>query len=741
MSLITPILETIHLQKLQPPKLLPNLLAGIAVGLVSLTYSISFAALLFSGNLSPYFPQGVGSALVSSAIAGTFVALRSSFPFAIAGPDSNAAAILAMMVSAITQEIRSSSRVEQLFPTVWMGIACSTLLAGLLLYAMGRLRLGRWARFIPYPVMGGFLAGTGWEITRNSFKVMVGLPLGWDELPHLFQFPTLIHWLPGMLFAGGLIAMTQYYPHPLVLPTLLLGAIAGFNLLWHLLQVFVPLTPQGWFLERFSSNQLWHSWNAKSIMQVDWQVLANQSGALIVLMVVVVIIILLNSTGLELVTEQESTLDSELCTNGIANLVVALYGGMVGYLSFNRTLLLRSAGANSRLAGVTAAVFCGAMLLLNPAVMAYIPRWVLGGVLLMIGGKLLLEWGIYAWFKFPHLDYALIALILVSIALRGFVTGVGIGVIIACALFIFSYSRHQVIRHQFSGATYPSHVCRSFPEQRLLRQQGDQIQVLLLQGYLFFGTANTLLEQVCQRLRDPALPLIRFVVLDFRLVSGLDSSAVLSFIKLRQLVQKQEVRLVLTHLAPVIWQQLQQGGCILTQNNSLQVCADLERGIEWCEDQILATMPLRRRRALPLALQLHEFFEGVEQVSSFMGYLQKTQVPVGHTLFRQGELSDTLYLIESGQVTVLLQLSDGQTRRLRTLGAGMSLGENSFYLGTPHKTSAIADQPSTLYCLSQTNLQIMRQEAPQVTAAFGDFIIRLLAERLIYAYEEIEELL
>ena len=738
MSLITPILETIQLQ-LQPQKLLPNLLAGIAVGMVSLTYSISFSALIFSGSLSPYFPQGVGSALVSSAIVGTIVALRSSFPFAIAGPDSNAAAILTLMVSAIAQEIQRSGRAEQLFPTVWMGIAFSTLLAGLLLYGMGHLRLGRWARYIPYPVMGGFLAGTGWEIIRSSFKVMVGLPLGWGELSHLIQFPTLIHWLPGMLFAGVLIGVTQYYPHALVLPTMLLGAIAGFNLLWHSLDAFFPLTPQGWFLEPFSSNQLWHSWNAASITQVNWQVLANQSGTLMVLMVVVVIIILLNTTGLELVTEQDSSLDSELRINGIANLVVALYGGMVGYLSFNRTLLHRSAGANSRLAGVTAAAFCGTMLLFDPAVMAYIPRWILGGVLLMIGGRLLLEWGICAWFKFPHLDYALIASILVSIALWGFISGIGIGVTIACALFIFSYSRHQVIRHQFSGATYLSHVYRSFPEQRLLRQQGEQTQILLLQGYLFFGTANTLLEQVGQRLLDPALPPIRFVVLDFRLVSGLDSSAVLSFIKMRQLLQKHEVRLVLTHLAPTILQQLRQGGCIPAKNDPIQIFADLDRGIEWCEDRMLETLSLRRPRVLPLAVQLN-FFAGVDQVSIFMRYLQKTQVPDGHVLFRQGDFSGTLYLIESGQVTVVLKLSGGKTRRLRTLGAGMLLGENSFYLGTPHKTSAIADQPSTLYCLSKANLQTMRQEHPQVTAAFGDFIIRLLADRQVYTYKEIEEL-
>ena len=470
---------------------------------------MSFAALIFSGSLSPYFPQGVGSALISSAIAGTIVALRSSFPFAIAGPDSNATAILALMTAAIAQEIQKSGQAEQLFPTVWMAITLSTLLAGLLLYGLGHLHLGRWIRFIPYPVTRGFLAGVDLLITRSSFTVMTDLPLGWVELPLLIQLPILIYWLPGVLFALVLTAVMHYYSYALVLPLMLLAAIAFFNLLWHLIEVFVPLTRQGWFIEPFSNDQIWHSWNAASITQVDWGVLANQSGTLMVLMVIVVITLLLNITSVELATQQDSNLDSELCTNGIANLAITLYSGMVGHLSFNRTLLNRSAGANMRLAGYIAVAFYGAMLLSGSALLAYIPKWVLGGVLLMIGVKLLLEWGIFAWFKVPHLDYALILIVLASIAIWGFIIGIEIGIIIACGLFIFSYSRHQVIRHRFSGATHLSNVGRSFPEQRLLRQQGDQIHILLLQGYLFFGTANTLLEQVYQRLKDSTLPPIQ----------------------------------------------------------------------------------------------------------------------------------------------------------------------------------------------------------------------------------------
>ncbi len=159
-------------------------------------------------------------------------------------------------------------------------------------------------------------------------------------------------------------------------------------------------------------------------------------------MVVVVITLLLNITGVELATQQDSTLDGELRINGIANIVVCLFGGMVGHLSLNRTLLQRSAGADSRIAGLTAAVFSGAVLLFGSVLVAYIPLFVLGGLLLTIGVKLLHEWVICARLRFSHLDYALILIILAIIAIWGFLSGIGIGIIVACALFVLSYSRH-----------------------------------------------------------------------------------------------------------------------------------------------------------------------------------------------------------------------------------------------------------------------------------------------------------
>ena len=107
--------------------------------------------------------------------------------------------------------------------------------------------------------------------------------------------------------------------------------------------------------------------------------------------------------------------------------------------------------------------------------------------------------------------------------------------------------------------TFHSTVDRLPMERRVLHEWGGEITILRLQGYLFFGTANVLLDRVRARLNDQNLPPLRFLILDFSRVSGLDSSAVASFARICQLTEAGEVALVLTQLSADMKAQLEKG--------------------------------------------------------------------------------------------------------------------------------------------------------------------------------------
>jgi SulP family sulfate permease len=720
-------------------RLAVDLFAGLVVGLVSLTFSISCAALIFSGPLADHLPLGIASAMISACVTAIVVAWRSSLPLAIAGPDSHGSAVLAIMAAGLATSLATP---EQAAATVLAVLIASSLLTGGFLYALGWLRVGHCVRFIPVPVVGGFLAGAGWLIVRGSFVVMADAPLGIQGLPALVQPAAIAHWLPGAALAILLYFAQRENRHFLVLPGILLGAVALFHAVWWVAADYLaqPGAPD-WFLGPLSPGQLRQSFSRDLLAHVDGSAVLRQWPDLLTLLVVVVIAVLLNATGVEIALQRDCDFNRELRANGLANVLSGLCGGMLGYLSLSRSLLNARAHAASRLAGAFAGLLCGAVLLIGGPLIAVFPRAVVGGLLLYLGASLLIQWVYSSWPRFSRAEYLLVLFILAIIAFWGFLVGVGAGLIIACLVFAYSYSQQRVIKHAFTGAAHRSNVDRPAPQQRFLWEHGHEMYILTLQGYIFFGTASSLLDHVRQQLETTGKTRPRFLVFDFRMVTGLDSSAALGFVKIRQLAARHGVCRVFTALRPDVAQQLRQGGCLEAEGSACEVFPDLDRGVEWCENQLLEAGWSRRRKAVPLVLQLTELFPAPEQAATFMTYLERLHVPAGHTLFQQGEAPDAMYFIESGQLTILLKMGDEWSMRLRTLSAGTTLGEQSFFTRRPHRSTAVAELPSVLYRLSDAAMARLRNESPQTAMVFQEFIIRLLAERLGYAYEEIEVLL
>src|SRR5215469_2377295 len=160
----------------------------------------SFAALIFTGPLDKFVGQGIWIGLFTALVVGTIVALASSCPGVIAIPQDRVAPILALMAVSMVARMGTASAQEKAL-AVMAAIAVVSLITGSFLFVLGRLKLGNLIRYIPYPVIGGFLAGSGWLLVRGSMRVMTGQPLSLSTLPFFFQPAVLVQWLPGILFA------------------------------------------------------------------------------------------------------------------------------------------------------------------------------------------------------------------------------------------------------------------------------------------------------------------------------------------------------------------------------------------------------------------------------------------------------------------------------------------------------------------------------------------------------------
>ena len=422
-------------------RLVPALTSGVLMGITEVMFALSLGSLIFSGELAPLLPYGIGIALATAAIMLAVTALASSVPGVMGSAQDTTSVVLAVIASALIGGLSAASPQSQL-ATVLVAISITTLLTGLFLLALGAFKLGKLVRFIPYPVVGGFLAGTGWLLAQGSFGVMAGNSLTLANIPALLRPDQLLLWIPGVLFALILFFGLRRIHHWLALPGILVGAVIVFYIALLVTGTSIrTATDRGLLLGMVSGQAVWQPFALKVLVAANWPAILEQSGNIATVLVLSVVSLLLNASALELAIRQDIDLNRELRAAGIANLLSGLGGGMVGYHALSLSTLSYRMGARGRLPGLVAGAICAVMLFAGAALLAFFPRPLLGGLLFFLGLDFLVEWVIAGWRKLSRADYAVVLLILVVIGATDFLIGVGVGLVAMIVLFVLNYSR------------------------------------------------------------------------------------------------------------------------------------------------------------------------------------------------------------------------------------------------------------------------------------------------------------
>jgi SulP family sulfate permease len=705
-------------------------MAGLLVGIEEIIFAISIGSLVFSGELLPYLPHGIGIALVTAAVLMISISMLSSIKSVIGSLQDSPSVIIAIMVASLAAGLSAAS-LELKFATVVVIIAITSLLTGLLLLAVGYFKLGGLFRFIPYPVIGGFLAGTGWLLVRGSFRSMADFSLSLSNVQALLQPDQLIVWLPGLIFAFILFLGLHRSDNLLTMPAILFSAILIFYLALFVTGTSINETLQrGLLLGDSLGEANWQLIHFSSLKVASWPAILGQAGNVAIILILSVIGLLINTSALELSLKQDINLNHELRTAGIANILSGLGGGMVGYHTLDASGLSTRLGSRSRLVGIIAGAMCLAVLFAGASLLVFFPKFILGGLLFFLGMDFLFDWVIMGWSKLSKIDYLVVILILAVIATTSFLTGVAVGLAAMIIIFVVNYSRVDVVRHAMSGAELNSNVERLEQQQRVLRKFGDQVYILELQGFIFFGTANALLDRIRVRLADKEKLPVLFMILDFRRVSGLDSSAVFSFIKCKQIAEEQGIRLAFTGVNDTLYRQMEIGD-LFNKGAEVKRFPDLDRGLEWCEEHLLQEHGVSEI-TLPVSLYDRLVSAGLQGAIALrlLEYLQQLKIKPGEYLVHQGEKANNLFFIESGKLSIYLELENNERVRLQTLDLRTVVGEMGLYLDTSRTASIIADDPSVAYRLSRSELVRLKQQDPEIAAALHEFVARMLAERL-----------
>ncbi len=714
------------------------LTAGAVIGVVEVVFASSFAALIFAGPLAPHVADGVGLNLAAAAVILGVLAWLAGARGIIGSTQDGPAAVLAVVVASIAAGMATTG--EDAFLTVVATIATTTILAGGVFLALGAFRLGNLARFVPYPVVGGFLAGSGWLLASGGVEVAARIAPRLRTLDDLATLDAIVRWGPALAFGVALLVVTRAVDRPFVIPAALALGLSAFVL--SMLATGSSIEDAeagGWLLGPFPEGRLWQPWAVRSVAGADWSTVLSQAGGIGTAVLVSVLAFLLNVTGTELTLGEDLDSNAELRSAGVANLFGGAVGGVPGFHALSVTALAHRMRAGARATGLVAAAVAVAALLFGSSLVALFPRMLLAGTLLFLGLGFLVEWLIDARRTMPIGEYSIVVVILATIVVWGLLPGVAVGLVLAVVLFAVSYSRTDLVRQSVPGTAYRSNVDRSPAEQGVLRELAGQVHVMRLQGFIFFGTANRLFERIHERAWSASDPPLRFLILDFRRVTGVDSSAALSFRKSAKLAANRGFELVLTSIPDELRGQLEQAG-VREESGTVRFEPDLDRGAQRFEDALLAEAAAK---ASPTDDDVwSQLGEGAADLAARLGpYLERLEIPEDHVLIRQHDPPDDVFVLESGRLTVEYETDQGERLRLRTVAPGAVLGEVAVYARMPRTASVIADVPSVVQRLSRESLDRIEAEQPELASAIHRWFAKLLALRLADTIRSVDALL
>jgi SulP family sulfate permease len=707
---------------------LTDVFAGAVSSVLSIAYSLSYAALIFAGPLENGLAYGVAVAFLSAAVGGAIVAWRSSLPFAIAGPDSSISVVLAALVATLANYVLARDGTALLAPAL-IALALTTAVTGAVLWALGFARAGRAIRFVPYPVIGGFLGATGWMMVIGAVQVITNQKVTLDNLGAFASGPIAAKIVAGVAIAGVLHVATRYKQNTYVLPAVLIAATVLTHLA--LLAVGSPLTQAqaaGWLFQPQSAGPLSLPWKLEELRHFPWAAVPSLAGEVVAVAFVTAITLLLNTTGIEIATRTEANIDRDLKAVGFANIVTAALGGIVSCTSISRSVLVRLAGATSRISGFTVAAICAALLLIGPGILGGVPKYVLGGVLLFLGSGLLYQWLIRSSRRLALAEYLSLIAIAFLIVYWGFIAGVLIGVVIGCATFALSVGRVSAIKFSFDGSEFRSSLDRGPDELALLATHGREIQGMALQSYLFFGSANRLHQRVKELIKN--YPECRFLIFDFRRVTGIDSSATHSFAQMKQAAAETGARIVLVNLAPELERAFRTARLLA---DDVVIASDLDRALESCEHDIISAHKAKGGEARSLNAWLSEALDSSELAEDLAGYCRRLEVQAGEVIARQGDAAASMHFILEGRVGIIVDLGDGQSVRVRSLGPHTTIGEMGLIAQRPRSATIQAEVASVLYELDANAYEAIKRDRPALSQALLGYVIAVMTERLSFA--------
>lgn len=684
--------------------------------LVAAAFAISFASILYAGDLAVFLDRGIGLTLIGAVLIGIVGAFTLSYKGAILGPQDVPAILLASAAAGIATLPNLTP--ETVFATVACMIAVTSLITGGLALTLGQFRLAGIARYFPFPVLAGFLATTGLFLFQGGINVALGTDPAATFSDYLAPERAL-KWGPVVVAALLMLITTRNVSGMFTLPVSLMAMLVGFYLFYFALGMSLDdLAAGGFLLGPFEDGGFLTALDPSLPFNADWWAILTVAPIILTAAASCLIGTTLNASGLELELKADFDIDKEMRGTGFANVVSGVFGGIPGYHVVGESLLASRLGLTGALAGISSAAGCGLILVLGASALSSVPVGFFATVIAFLGVDLLFSWLWNERKRLRFLDYAIVLLIPCVAVSFGFLTAIAVGFVVSSVLFIIDYGQLDLISYESDISSRRSLVERGDREMAILAQTGMSTKIVGLTTFLFFGSAYALRAKIKAILaRSPDL---QCLILDFSQVHGFDVSTRHVLERIEDDCDTRNIALIFAGLPqkhdPALQSALKKVTVIAQLEDAIEAQENAliaEQRDEWCEGESL----LDKVRTLFSDNFSERFFEQRTLAKSAL-------------LIDKKDKSRDIYFLVSGRLNVVLSYGNlDETIAARVL-PGAVVGEMAYYAGTGRSAAIVAAEASEVLRIDMSLIPTLEQERPDIAATLHKLIAQNMARRL-----------
>ncbi len=217
---------------------------------------------------------------------------------------------------------------------------------------------------------------------------------------------------------------------------------------------------------------------------------------------------------------------------------------------------------------------------------------------------------------------------------------------------------------------------------------------------------------------------------DFKLVTGINSSAAYSFAQIKRAAEDRGVKLVLVEMTSAAEKALRSSGFI---TSDVSVAPELDHALEWCENEVIDQHQGLEQEEASLRDWFVQILGDENDANGLMYRCERIEVRAGDTIVRAGEAANSMHFILEGRVGIMVATGENTTTRVRSLGRYTTIGEMGLVSRAARNATIQAEIASVLYVLSADQFEAIKTDDPALSQKLLTYFVSVMAERLTFA--------